>query len=176
MSSYPIYPNTGPKAVHNVEGTPGTNHAHFSTANPYPLHGDEGMQHLPTESTSSKQYSGAPQAGKHVNPYPVHGLQYCLDKAMAAPKNVMHFQSGDIRHAADQSGGSKVSENPSKVSAVSAALDAAAAGRVKGAKMGNQTSAFKQAQKGAKAGRPARDMALRHAGTQADVNSASTGY
>lgn len=97
---------------------------------------------------------------------------------MTAPKNVTHSQSGDIRHADDMSGGNPIERKTigGQVGAVSAALDARLNSRKPMAESQDQKNSFKQAAKGAKAGRPAKDMKLRHAGTQADVNTASTGY
>lgn len=177
--SYPLYPNSGPGAPKCEEGTPGTRHVEDapSSARPYPTYGDvPGTDKAPPEVPASTRTSlhAAGQAGKHVNPYPVHGLQYALDSAMGASKDQSHFQSGDIRHANDMSGGSKVSEKPGKVAAVSAALEARTQSRKAGAESQDQKSAFKRANKGARAGSAARDAQLRHAGSQADINSAAS--
>lgn len=170
---YPVFPASGPGAPPSPEGY-GSKHADFSTANPYPLVGDEGKQHLPSPSSVGTKH--AQGAGHASNPYPVHGFQYALEKAVGG-STMSHFQSGDIRSASDTAG-QKVVEKVSmkdRVSAVGAAMKA----RMQKQSQANRKSrmfAEGPSKKGSKAGGPAKDAARRHAGSQADVNSASTGY
>lgn len=183
---YPTYPDHDADDAMDFSPSqpsgPGTRHVSDTPTGgrPYPTYGevagtDKAPPSVPSTTATQKYGSGA---GSYSNPYPIHGIQYALSSAMGAPKNVTHFQNGDIRHADDMSGGNPIERaNPGpNVAAVSAALDKQIGNNKAKKKAADQTSAFKQAAKGAKAGRPAKDMKLRHAGTQADVNSASTGY